>query len=165
MGLLDFLKDAGKDLFGGRQGNEGDAIEREIQRTLGKNVENLQATFAAGVVTLRGTAKSHAAKEKAALIAGNVRGVERVNDDGLTVAGAPAAAPAAAGAKNPAAKTDGAARTYTIKSGDTLSAIAKQHYGDANKWDELFEANREVIEDADKIYPGQTIRIPADLKA
>jgi nucleoid-associated protein YgaU len=166
MGLLDLIKDAGKDLFGGRQGNEGDAIEREIQRTLGNNVTNVNATFANGTVTLTGQAKSHAAKEKAALIAGNVRGVERVNDDGLTVASGASAGPVGGAAKNPAVKTDGGAgRTYTIQSGDTLSKIAKQHYGDANQWQDLFEANREVIEDADKIYPGQVIRIPADLKS
>ena len=159
MGLLDFLRDAGKDLFGGKQGDEGDAIEREIQRALGNNVQSLQATFANGTVTLRGTAKSHAAKEKAALIAGNVRGVERVDDAGLTVAGG--GGPAGA-AKNPAAKTDGG-RFYTIQKGDSLSAIAQRTYGDANQWNALFEANREVIEDPDKIYPGQQIRLPADL--
>ena len=43
---------------------------------------------------------------------------------------------------------------------DTLSKIAKQYYGDANKYPRIFEANREVIKDANLIYPGQKIRIP-----
>ena len=49
---------------------------------------------------------------------------------------------------------------YTIQKGDTLYAVAKQFYGDGMKYPKIFEANREVIEDADKIYPGQKIRIP-----
>lgn len=49
---------------------------------------------------------------------------------------------------------------YEIKQGDTLWAIAKNHYGDGNKYHQIFEANREVIKDADLIYPGQKIRIP-----
>jgi nucleoid-associated protein YgaU len=49
---------------------------------------------------------------------------------------------------------------YIIKSGDTLSKIAKQYYGDANQYSRIFEANREVIKHPDKIFPGQKIRIP-----
>ena len=106
-------------------------------------------------MTLTGQADSQAAKEKAALVAGNIRGVSNVNDDGLT---APAAAPAAAGAT---AAPTGATRYYTVKSGDSLSKISKEMYGDANQYDKIFDANREVIGDPDKIYPGQQIRIPA----
>ena len=49
---------------------------------------------------------------------------------------------------------------YVIQKGDTLSAIAKRYYGNANDYPRIFEANREVIKDADLIYPGQKIRIP-----
>ena len=49
---------------------------------------------------------------------------------------------------------------YIIQKGDTLSAIAKRYYGKANDYPRIFEANREVIKDADLIYPGQKIRIP-----
>lgn len=155
MGLIDFLKDTGKDLFGGAQGDEGDKIEREIQRALGENVSNLNARFDDGNVSLTGTAKSVAAKEKAALIAGNVRGVERVNADGINVASNGADKMGdAVGAKA------GTSKFYTIQSGDSLSKIAQRELGDANRWNELFEANREVIEDPDKIYPGQQIRVP-----
>jgi nucleoid-associated protein YgaU len=54
-----------------------------------------------------------------------------------------------------------AARTYTVKSGDTLSAIAKQHLGDANAYTKIFEANRDQLSDPDKIKPGQVLKIPA----
>ena len=161
MGLFDFLGNAGRKVFGG--GDEGDAIKREIAKELGNNVQNLQVTFANGVATLRGTASSQAAAEKAVLIAGNVDGVRQVNDDGLAVAGqAPVTGTMG---KNPdVAKAPKAEpRFYDIKSGDTLSKIAKQYYGDANQWQRLFEANREVIGDPDKIYPGQRIRVPANL--
>lgn len=50
--------------------------------------------------------------------------------------------------------------TYTVRSGDTLSAIAKEHYGQASAWKFLFEANRDVLDDPDRIYPGQEIKIP-----
>ena len=49
---------------------------------------------------------------------------------------------------------------YTIVSGDSLSKIAKKFYGNAMDYPKLFEANREVIKDADLIYPGQKIRVP-----
>jgi nucleoid-associated protein YgaU len=68
---------------------------------------------------------------------------------GGAAAGVPAAAPAAA-----------AARTYTVKSGDTLSAIAKEHLGSANAYMKIFEANRDQLTDPDKIKPGQVLKIP-----
>jgi nucleoid-associated protein YgaU len=49
---------------------------------------------------------------------------------------------------------------YTVKSGDTLWAIAKSHYGDGNKYPVIFEANKPMLSDPDKIYPGQMLRIP-----
>ena len=53
------------------------------------------------------------------------------------------------------------ARTYTVVSGDTLSHIAKAHYGKAGKWRAIFEANRDQIDDPDRIFPGQVLKIPA----
>ncbi len=50
---------------------------------------------------------------------------------------------------------------YTVEKGDTLSKIAKQQLGDANAWKKIFEANRDVLDDPDKIFPGQTLKIPA----
>ena len=54
-----------------------------------------------------------------------------------------------------------AARTYTVKSGDSLSAIAKREYGDAGAWRQIFEANRDIISNPDLIQPGQELKIPA----
>lgn len=51
-------------------------------------------------------------------------------------------------------------RSYTIEKGDTLSKIASEHYGRAGAWREIFEANRDVIEDPDRIFPGQVIKLP-----
>ena len=67
---------------------------------------------------------------------------------------------------NPAAQKTGtsgqaAAKTYTVKSGDTLSKIAKEHLGDANAYHEIFNANRDQLSDPDKIKPGQVLKIPS----
>ena len=59
-----------------------------------------------------------------------------------------------------ASSVDDGTQYYVIKSGDTLSAIAKQFYGDANQYPKIFDSNREVIKDANLIFPGQKIRIP-----
>lgn len=56
-------------------------------------------------------------------------------------------------------------KTYVVKKGDTLSAIAKEHLGDANKWQELYKANKDVIADPNVIEPGTKLRIPAAPKA
>ncbi len=50
--------------------------------------------------------------------------------------------------------------TYTVQKGDSLSKIAKLHLGDANAWKKIFEANRDVLDDPDKIFPGQTLKLP-----
>jgi nucleoid-associated protein YgaU len=54
-----------------------------------------------------------------------------------------------------------AATTYTVKAGDTLSAIAKREYGDATEWRRIYDANRDQIDDPDLIHPGQELKIPA----
>jgi nucleoid-associated protein YgaU len=56
--------------------------------------------------------------------------------------------------------TGGSASTYTVQKGDTLSAIARQHYGKASHWHAIFEANRDQISDADLIRPGQVLKLP-----
>ena len=67
---------------------------------------------------------------------------------------APAASPASASA---VATAD---RTYTVVEGDTLSGIAKRLYGEASRWKRIYDANRDVIDDPDLIYPGQNLKIP-----
>ena len=144
MGLFSFLKGIGKKVGLGREAEE---IEQDIREALGNSVEDLQVAFDDGEVTLRGKVKTQAAREKAILLAGNVESVKSVNDQ-MTMVREAEAAPASQ------------ARFYTIEKGDSLWKIAQQHYGDGNKWQRLFEANREVIKDPDLIYPGQQIRVP-----
>lgn len=53
-------------------------------------------------------------------------------------------------------------RSYTVVAGDSLSKIAKREYGDAQKWRQIYEANRDQIKDPDLIHPGQVLTIPAE---
>ena len=141
MGMFDFLKNVGLDIFGG--GSEAKKITELIQKELGTKVTNLKVTFDDGVVKLSGSCDSQETKEKAILLAGNIKGVSKVDDTLLT---APPAPPQF--------------EFYTIKRGDSLSKIAKQYYGDPMKYPVLFEASREIIKNPDLIYPGQVIRVP-----
>lgn len=141
MGLFDFLMNVGKDIFGGD--DEAEKITELIQTELGHKVSDLRVEFDDGVVNLSGSCDSQETKEKAILLAGNLKGVEKVNDDNLT-------AP-------PAVEQF---QFYTIQRGDSLSKIAKRYYGDAMKYPVLFEANREIIKNPDLIYPGQVLRVP-----
>ncbi len=143
MGLLSFAKDIGKKLFN-REEEAPDKITAYIEED-NPGVSNLQVDVKDGVVTLAGEAESAEAMEKAMLMAGNVAGVKEVRADDVV-------APAA---------TD-KVEYYEIVSGDTLSAIAQKYYGKASAYPRIFEANREVIKDPDKIYVGQKIRIPLD---
>ena len=98
---------------------------------------------ATGTVSVGGEAADEATREKVVLCCGNVHGVSQV-DDAMTV-------------KEPAE----ASRYYTVVRGDTLSAIAKSQYGNANDYPKIFEANKPMLSNPDKIYPGQVLRIPA----
>jgi len=162
MGLLSFIKDAGEKLFGGSaaqaaqaapqagaalsvadlNAKAGAAIKTYIsQQNLG--LTDLAVTFdgASGKVTLTGNAPSQEAAEKAGLAAGNVASVTSV-DNGLQF------------------PPGTAAQYHDVVRGDTLSAIAKKYYGDANKYPLIFEANKPMLSDPNKIYPGQKLRIP-----
>ncbi len=143
MGLLSFAKGIGKKLFN----NEAEAAENITSYIEEDNpgVDNLQVTVENGVASISGEANSAEALEKAVLMAGNVNGVSEVNYDNVT---APAATEKV--------------EYYEIVSGDTLSGVAKKFYGDGSKYMRIFEANKEVIKDPNKIYVGQKIRIPKD---
>ncbi|WP_054032121.1 peptidoglycan-binding protein LysM [Desulfatitalea tepidiphila] len=141
MGLFDFVKEIGNKLFN-RDAEAAEKIKQHIEAA-NPGISGLTVEFNDGVVALSGQAASAEAMEKAVLLAGNVKGVSDVKVDGLQA---------------PPAKEK--VEYYIIKKGDTLSAIAKQFYGKANDYPKIFEANREVIKDANLIYPGQKIRIP-----
>jgi nucleoid-associated protein YgaU len=141
MNLFGFMKDIGQKLFD-RDEDAAASIKKHIEAD-NPGVENLQVKFNEGTVELSGDTADQAALEKAVLMAGNVRGVGEVK-----------------AATTQSASDNGEVEFYVIKSGDTLSGIAKRYYGNAMDYPRIFEANREVIKDPDKIYVGQTIRIP-----
>lgn len=152
MDLFDFVKDAGEKLFGGGDKKKEIAAEKNAQETewalrdvvasMGLKVENFGVNYSNGLATLKGTTPSQAEREKIVLLVGNTRGVAQV-DDQLVVE-----------------KPEPEAVMYTVASGDNLSRIAKKHYGNANKYMAIFEANKPMLKDPDKIYPGQVLRIP-----
>ncbi len=177
MGLVQFIKDAGTKLFGGSgaqktktaqvgkaaqgaQGAQGAQVAAPVDTNvrdasaaqailayigeLGLAPKDLSVQFdsAKGVATVSGTAPDQATRELILLAAGNVHGVGAV-DDRMTVSVA-----------------GQAARFHTVVRGDTLSAIAKQYYGNAGKYPVIFEANKPMLVHPDKIYPGQVLRIP-----
>jgi LysM repeat protein len=115
----------------------------KLVNDMGLKVSDLGVRVDDDKVTLTGAADSQEIREKVVLLVGNVEGIGSV-DDQIKVA-----------------RQEPEATFYEVKSGDTLSKIAKQHYGDANKYNLIFEANRPMLKDADEIYPGQRLRIPA----
>lgn len=156
MGLFSFLKKAGENLFKSPAKKASEAAEdaasvREQQLTALKAavsslyipIDDLDLEINDDVVTVYGQTESQANKEKIILALGNVAGIATV-DDRISVV-------------NPAPE----ATFYEVKSGDSLSKIAKAHYGDAMKYPMIFEANKPMLKDPNLIYPGQVLRIPA----
>ena len=163
MGMISFIKEAGQKLFGSKPeiaaavaepSNEekvaaanaaaSDAIKSYL-RTQDLPADNLVISFngADQMVTVGGLVDSQEVREKVVLCCGNVHGVAGVVDELQTPA--------------PADEC-----TYhTVVSGDNLSKIARQVYGDANKYPVIFEANKPMLTHPDKIYPGQVLRCPA----
>jgi nucleoid-associated protein YgaU len=151
MGVFDFLASAGKKLLG--KGDDAGEIKQEIEGSFATlPIQGLVVEVNGDTVTLAGVATDYATKEKAILIAGNVEGIAKVNSDQLISQDQIDAANAAQ-IPDPV--------FYTIQKGDTLWGIAADQYKDGSKYTKIVEANLEVIKDADKIYPGQAIRIPA----
>jgi nucleoid-associated protein YgaU len=168
MGIISFFKEAGEKLFGSKdteaaaqqakaapdnaalqaqaaQANE--VAAKAIADYIGANqltADGLSVAFdgASSAVTVSGVAADQATKEKILLCCGNVTGVGQVNDL-LTVS-------------EPADES----QYHTVVRGDTLSAIAKKFYGNANAYPKIFEANKPMLTHPDKIYPGQLLRIP-----
>jgi len=163
MSLISFIQEAGEKLFNhpkaapaaspaaatpdinALNATAGQAIEKYVA-SQGLKADGLDVKYdgASQTVTVSGVAPDQATKEKIVLCCGNVASVAKVNDM-LTVA-------------------DGGGQEATyreVKSGDTLSKIAKEAYGDANAYMKIFEANKPMLKDPNKIYPGQMLRIPA----
>ena len=151
MGMFNFISSAGKNVFGG--GDNAEAIKKEIESSFtALPVAGLVVEVNDDTVTLAGVAMDIATREKAILIAGNVEGVAKVSADELVC-------PEIIAATNIRDLPEPV--FYSIVKGDTLWGIATEFYKDGAKYPKIVEANLEVIKDADKIYPGQSIRIPA----
>ena len=156
MGLFSFLKKAGTNLFGKsdeekRKEAERVAAELNANRinllqdavsSLGLQVENMALELHDDTVIVFGQTSSQAVKEKVILALGNVEGIATV-DDRISVL-----------------TPEPEAKFYEVQSGDSLSKIAKEYYGDPMKYPAIFEANKPMLEHPDKIYPGQVLRIP-----
>ena len=162
MGIFSFLKNAGAKLFS----KETEAARKTTETTstakvdafaqqkaallktavegLGLNVRNLHVDLQGDTAIVSGEVDSQAEREKVILALGNVTGIAAV-DDRLTVS---------------APEPEAEAQFYEVKSGDSLSKIAKKFYGNAMKYPVIFEANKPMLQDPDKIYPGQVLRIP-----
>jgi nucleoid-associated protein YgaU len=156
MGLIDFVKSAGEMIFGSSDepevvGKSPEQVKIEAEAAMasaltqqvqahGLECDDLLISFAGDVATVKGKTTSQAEREKIVLVIGNVNGVAQVND--MLEVTAPQAV------------------LYTVQSGDTLSKIAKEQYGDAMKYPVIFEANKPMLKDPDRIYPGQVLRIP-----
>ena len=142
-----FTRNEGKDVE-----VTSDALKKEIIE-LGYNGDAYDVGVQDDTITIRGEAASQEEKEKVVLAMGNVKGVSNV-DDSILIS-------SAAAAENPESRrAQGESRFYTVRSGDTLSKIAREFYGDANAYMRIFEANRPMLKDPDLIYPGQALRIP-----
>ena len=164
MGLFSFLKNAGSKLFSKKTSEREkttttgvtEEVENEQKRILLKgivnslniDVQNLSIDVDGDTVTVYGETKSQADKEKVVLAVGNVAGVASV-DDRMSVVYEEETAEAEA-------------VFYTVQKGDTLSKIAKAHYGTWRKYMDIFEANKPMLKDPDLIYPGQVLRIPPE---
>jgi nucleoid-associated protein YgaU len=168
MGLISFFKEAGEKLFGSKNPEAAAAAAKaapsdaelqakaaEANKAAAAAIEtyiasqnlkadglSVQFDGASSVVTVSGQAADQATKEKILLCCGNVAGVGSVADM-MTVA-------------QPADES----QWHTVVKGDTLSAIAKKFYGNANAYQKIFEANTPMLKHPDKIYPGQLLRIP-----
>lgn len=147
MSIFSFAKEAGEKLWDSLTGKEAQAADtlKEHVSKVGLGNPDIQLSVEGDKVIAKGEVDTQEEKEKILLTLGNVEGVGSV-DDQITV-------------KQTEEKTS-EARFVTVKKGDTLSAIAKAEYGDAGKYMKIFEANKPMLSDPDKIYPGQVLRIP-----
>lgn len=136
MGLWNFVKGAGKSLFGGEDAKNEDALKKEVEE-LGVSTEGLDIKVKGDKVTVSGGSMSTEEKEKVILAVGNIDGIAEVEADVETET-----------------------LFHTVEKGDTLWAVSQKTLGDGGRYNEIFEANKPMLTHPDKIYPGQVLRIP-----
>jgi len=160
MGLFDFAANIGKKVFGIDDADAAEQIKQNIEAN-NPGISNLEVIYdETKTCILRGTCESDEAKEKAILMAGNMEGVAKVVAYGLQKSDVEAKQ-VSEEQQDATFEASTDTQYYTIESGDTLWGIAAKFLGNGSKYPEIFEANREVIEDPDKIFVGQKIRIPS----
>jgi nucleoid-associated protein YgaU len=151
MGLISFLKGAGEKVFGKSEETlekeKAEAIVKHINK-YGLNVKDLAVTVDGETVTLNGEVSSVLERNRVVVVTGNVEGISSVNDKLVLNVPEPVV-------------VEPEKQYYTVVSGDYLSKISKRVYGDAMKYNIIFEANKPMLTDPDKIYPGQVLVIPA----
>ncbi|WP_420569637.1 peptidoglycan-binding protein LysM [Thalassovita sp.] len=138
MGLFNFWKKSGKKLA---EEPTAEVLKQEVA-DLGLDAEGLDFEVDGDKVKISGAALTPELREKVILAVGNVEGVAEVEDEAADEA-----------------------VFHTVEKGDTLSAIARKTLGSANRYNEIFEANKPMLTHPDKIYPGQVLRIPVDAAA
>lgn len=143
MGLFSFIKGSGEKEIDTAAENKDNSINlMNIVQSYGFDVENLDILVSGESATVWGMAADQATREKVLLTIGNTKGIANVDDKMETRAPAPEA------------------KMHTVASGESLSQIAKKYYGDAMKYNVIFDANNPPLTNPDKIYPGQVLRIP-----
>jgi nucleoid-associated protein YgaU len=142
MGIWNFIKDAGKAIgIGSDEAPDAVALKKEVE-DLGLDASGVEIATEGDVVKVSGKSLTQELREKIVLAVGNIAGVASVEDTIEAQEAAPEAV------------------FHTVEKGDTLWAVSKKAYGDGSKYMKIFEANKPMLSDPDKIYPGQVLRVP-----
>ena len=167
MGIFDSIKNA----LGGKAEPEADVTVSpgQLLRNAGIDTAGLKFGFGTNSITVSGEIADESDRQKILDALAAAPGISTVQDN-MTVA-APAPEPAAeeppatpepevASEEAPEIAEEGATKTYTVQSGDTLWKIAQEMYGNGSKYMKIFEANTDLLENPDRIFPGQELVIP-----
>ncbi|MFD1094654.1 peptidoglycan-binding protein LysM [Salegentibacter chungangensis] len=164
MGLFSFIKEAGSKVLGfgkniteeaseknekraQEEQDKNERVARKLEHTihdLDLKIDELSIHIEDDMAVVSGKAGDQANREKIILAVGNTEGISQVDDRMDVEDGEPEAV------------------FHTVETGDDLEKIAGKHYGDPAKYKLIFEANKPMLKDPKKIYPGQVLRIPPE---